>query len=48
MPTTCATCRAEVGEAAACPRCGTVVLSPQSSNQSDDRLTDTAERGYAL
>jgi hypothetical protein len=56
MPTTCATCRAEVGDAAACPRCGTVVLSPQSSDQSSDQssnlyddqardpLTDTAER----
>jgi hypothetical protein len=40
MPTTCATCRAEVGDAAACPHCGTVVLSPQSTDQSTDHSTD--------
>ena len=49
MTTTCAACGAEVGDAAACPRCGTRVLSPQSSNQPDGDLSvdwrsDTAER----
>ncbi len=50
MTSTCATCGAEVGDAAACPRCGTRVLSPQSSNRSSDGdlsydwRSDTAER----
>ncbi len=53
MTTTCASCGAELGDAAACPRCGTRVLSPQSSNQSSnqpdedvsfDWRSDTAER----
>ena len=34
MPTTCASCRAEVGDAAFCPQCGQAVLSPQSAGQS--------------
>jgi hypothetical protein len=41
MPTTtCANCRAEVGDAAFCPRCGRVVLSPQSADQSTDQSAD--------
>ena len=46
MTTTCANCRAEVGDAAFCPQCGRAVLSPQSADQSGRRepLTDTAER----
>jgi hypothetical protein len=38
MTTTCAKCRAEVGDAEYCPRCGQAILSPQSTG------TDTAER----
>ncbi len=41
MTTTCARCGAEVGDAAACPQCGQMVLSPQSAG---DWRTDTAER----
>ena len=50
MPTTCASCRAEVGDAAFCPQCGQAVLSPQSAGQTappptrGDWRTDTAER----
>jgi hypothetical protein len=43
--TTCAKCGADVGDAAACPQCGQVVLSPQSAEQRlDDWRTGTAER----
>ena len=41
MTTTCANCRAEVGDAAYCPECGQQVLSPQSA---PDWRTDTTER----
>ncbi len=41
MTTTCANCRAEVGDAAYCPQCGQPVLSPQSA---PDWRTDTTER----
>lgn len=48
MTTTCANCRAEVGDAAHCPQCGHVVLSPQSSHPTATRRpdwrTDTSER----
>ena len=47
MTTTCANCRAEVGDAAYCPECGQAVLSPQSSPSSGGRpdwRTDTFER----
>jgi hypothetical protein len=48
MTTTCASCRAEVGDAAYCPQCGRAVLSPQSVDPSAparrDPVTDTAER----
>jgi hypothetical protein len=48
--TTCARCGADVGDATSCPRCGQVVLSPQSPQaspdqwRSDDWRTGTAER----
>jgi hypothetical protein len=47
MTTTCANCRAEVGDAAYCPICGHAVLSPQSapaSPRGPDWRTDTSER----
>ncbi len=45
MTVTCANCGAEVGDAASCPACGAVVLSPQSAvQQPSDWRTDTAER----
>ena len=48
MTTTCANCRAEVGDAAHCPQCGHAVLSPQSSHPTATRRpdwrTDTSER----
>ena len=48
MTTTCASCGAEVGDAAACPQCGHAVLSPQSAppppSVRPDWRTDTAER----
>ena len=46
MTTTCANCRAEVGDAAYCPQCGHAVLSPQSAptTPSDGPDTDTSER----
>jgi len=59
MTTTCANCRAEVGDAAFCPQCGRAVLSPQSVDPSldlplhrsapapRDSTTDTAERPAA-
>jgi hypothetical protein len=40
MTITCARCGAEVGDAAACARCGTRVLSPQSVDQSIDQSID--------
>ena len=48
MTTTCANCRAEVGDAAYCPQCGHAVLSPQSAPPTPggrpDWRTDTSER----
>jgi hypothetical protein len=48
MTTTCANCRAEVGDAAYCPQCGHAVLSPQSAPPTPggrpDRRSDTSER----
>ena len=44
MPTTCANCRAEVGDAAFCPQCGRAVLSPQSADQSE-RASASGDRG---
>ena len=48
MTTTCANCRAEVGDAAYCPQCGHAVLSPQSAppppSGRPDWRTDTSER----
>jgi hypothetical protein len=48
MITTCANCRAEVGDAAYCPQCGHAVLSPQATpptpNDGPDRRTDTSAR----
>jgi len=48
MTTTCANCRAEVGDAAYCPQCGHAVLSPQSTppppSGRPDWRTDTSER----
>ena len=52
MTTTCANCRAEVGDAAYCPQCGHAVLSPQSAPPDlraaePDWRTDTSERPAA-
>src|SRR4051812_43044535 len=51
MITTCANCRAEVGDAAYCLQCGHAVLSPQvtrpTPNDGPDGRTDTSERPAA-